>query len=245
MSQVHFTPDYDYPVAVALGLVHGVINSSVYGHTQLQVTGVDVDVTTLGNVTQPLDAGEALEIVSDDINDFETMRLFVLGPGGLFVGVQDVTLNGTTPVQIPGSISRINQMQCITNFGIVGTVSIQRSGGGTVFYEATPENQSIAFAMFTIPLGYIGLVKLISASILQNSFISPSITMKFKGKNFGQQQWSKFGGIGLNGGATSIGLIENPTPIQLIGPMDVKLTANGDNTGLDVDARMSGQLVQV
>jgi len=245
MGIVSYNPALNFSSAVALGLVKGVMNSSVYGSATIGIIGGDVDVTTLGDVGEPLDAGETLEIVSDNVNDFETMRLFVLGANGVLVGFQNVTLNGTTPVIIPGLISRINSIQCVSSFGIVGTVTVQRAGGGTVFYEVLAENQVMAFAKFAIPENYAGIVNSIAMSILQNSFVSPTLTGKFKGKPFGQSQWMLFGGIGINGGASSIGLIDNPSPTALNGPMDVKLTANGDNVGLNVDARMSGRLYQL
>lgn len=148
MANEIFNANMHYPSALALGAVKKAIPYEAYGLAAAIVAG---PISSLPANYPAYPAGEALEIVSTNVADTDTIRVHALGPNAALIAPIDVVLNGTTPVAIPGLITRVNFAESIGQAGFAGTVTIRQAGGGTEFTKLFVSDQVSLQAMFTIP----------------------------------------------------------------------------------------------
>jgi len=242
MANFLFKPEYLPQAAIGLGLVDGVENFSTYGAKDL-TADVQADLTqSTGNIIPfPASAGEALEIVSDDITDTAVIKLVVLGPGGSRILLPlEVTLNGTTPVSLPGSISRINHAWTDDDAGFAGNVVIQQAGAGTVFATLTADGQQLNQGRYTIPVNTRAMLGSLIGTMQKSSGGSSSVIITIAFKLITQAKFRRPFGFGLErNGDTSIEF-NNRHPDFVYGPTDIKVEALGTTNNNTAAAFFSG-----
>lgn len=164
----------DFFAAVELGLVPGWTYNRKFGR-RVAVTTTLTPITQSGVYSTPTSA-TALEIVSDDADDTAVgaglRKVRIIGLDSNWTEIsQDVTLNGTTPVTIPTSLIRQYRTIALESGSYAnqttpsqqGTITIQASGGGTVW--STLGLAATGFGMgqsligcYTVPKGYEAFV---------------------------------------------------------------------------------------
>lgn len=141
---------------------------SVVGYSPA-VNNSRVDVTNIGNATSvsyvfPASAIQ-MAIVSSSANDaaagtgIRTVRIHYLD-ANYAVQTEDITLNGTTPVNtVATNIIRVNGIHALTvgSTGYaVGNISLTSVGGATTYAFIYASYSSSRNAVFTIPAGKTG-----------------------------------------------------------------------------------------
>tara|TARA_R110000744_G_scaffold191598_1_gene310730 strand:+ start:1241 stop:1987 length:747 start_codon:yes stop_codon:yes gene_type:complete len=242
MAKGNFQIQNDFPAAAGLGLVSGVSTYSLFGVVSNLQADVDKDLTKLAVNVIPLpdNAGEALEIVSDDVGDTAMMEVTALGPDAEYLEPFIVVLNGTTPVPLPGLISRINNLDSVGPDGFDGTVNIQQLGGGTVFITADPADQQSVQALYTVPAGRRWMVGNLIGTMQKSGGADTDAVINVLFKGFTQTKFRRPFGFGLQrSGDTSVEF-DNKYPAVALGPVDIKLRAVSSATGANVAGWLSG-----
>lgn len=243
----HFSADIDAEIAIGLGTVDGVSNWFMFGAFNNFQQDVERDLTWLpvtSSIPLPAIAGESLEIVSSDAADVGTViEIDALGPDAVELETFTVELNGTTPVALPGSISRINQADSVDPDGFAGTVTIRGAGGGTAYALMRPEDQQMNQALYTVPTGKKWNVALLIATIQrsQGSDNDARVSVRFKGVN--QTRWRRPFTFGAQRSGNSSVDLHNRYPTMANGPVDIKLSAVSSVNGTSVSGWASGVLV--
>lgn len=244
MAKGIFQISDDFPMAVALGLVKNVSAFKVFGVAESLETDIEKDLTNLpvNEIPLPANAGEALEIVSDNIGDTSTILIRALGPDAeeLDPPLFQVVLNGTTPVPIPGLISRINGAGCISDVGFDGTVDIRQAGAGTVFARIEETNQQLNQGLYTIPAGHKWALATLIGTMQKSGGTDTDVVPNVLFKAITQQKWRRAFGFGLQrSGDTSVEF-NNKYPESGTGPTDVKISATSSSAGAAVAGRITG-----
>lgn len=159
--------DRNFRIAASLGLVPGVDVEVKFGHCPVVAADTATDVWEHGS-TQPVyifpdPAGEAIEIVSSDAAD-TTQKVKITG---LNVAgnpqLEEITLNGTTPVAVPGLWTAVNRTYNSSRDGaapFLGTVLTSGDGSTTanVFASMCPDCQQTSQAIYTIQTGKVAAI---------------------------------------------------------------------------------------
>lgn len=146
-----------YFVAASLGMVAGVETEVKFGHCPNVAGGVETDVWERGNaqplyIFPPSPAGAALEIVSTDAGDTQQMEVVGLDVVSGVSRMVAVTLTGTTPVVVSGgNWLAVNRVFNDSGVDLLGTVSVQASGGGDVYAVVSPDDQQTSQAIYQVP----------------------------------------------------------------------------------------------
>ena len=234
----------DFPAAVGLGLVSGVSNFSMFGAVNNLQSGVEKDITKLpvNDIPLPTNAGEALEIVSDNINDTAFIEIDALGPNAEYLEPFTVQLNGMIAVQLPGLISRINAADSVDDDGYEGTVSIQQSGEGTIFATMEAAQQQLIQSLYTVPAGKKWLIGNLIGTMQKSGGSDTDVVISLLFKGFTQTKYRRPFAFGLQrSGGTSIEF-DNKYPAVANGPVDIKLRALSTSTGANVAGWVNGLL---
>ncbi len=242
MAKFTFKPEMDFPVAAALGLVSGVDNYSTFGVASNLAASTPKDLTKLPvtEIPLPANAGEALEIVSDNIGDTAFIEVSALGPNAEYLEPFTVQLNGTTPVPLPGLISRINGADSVDPVGFDGNVNIQQAGAGTVFATLDPADQQLNQALYTVPAGRNWVVGNLIGTMQKSGGSDTDVVINVLFKAFAQAKYRRAFGFGLQrSGDTSVEF-NNKYPSVPEGPVDIKLRAESSSAGASVAGWISG-----
>lgn len=229
-----FEPSHDFGLAVGEGLIENMKQYGFFGRSQTLVADTLTDLSALSVNTIPLpsNSGESLEIVSDDITDIgQTIRIRALGPDATESDPVDVTLNGTTAVSIPGSISRINAAFNSGLTAFAGNVSIQQAGAGTVFGIMPASHQQLNNCLFTIPAGYRWYPCYVIAGMNKGGAQEASVEFRLTIKYFASAAWRMPFSFGVQRGGDSQVEFRNQYAETLTGPADVKFVARADADG--------------
>lgn len=161
--------------AIAAGRVTGAESWSRTGHVEnLLTTDTNVLVSDSKAVFSPLSAASALEVVSDNVNDTSA------GSGARTVLIelidstyarvfQVVTLNGTTPVVVPGGpYFFVNRTLVLTAGGTTntGNISVRVSGGGALQDYIKAGVSTSRALKYQVPVGY--------RLIIDNFYVNPN-----------------------------------------------------------------------
>jgi len=149
--------------AVAAGLVPGHTPIRKWGNNSA-ISTTEEDVWSAGGVyVFPSNSGESLEIVSAGADTAE------ITIEGLDVGFsrQTVTanLNGTTPVAIPGTWTRVNRAYNSDSSAFANAVIVRKAGAGATYADLSVSHQQTSQAIYTVPSGYTGLILQADGSI--------------------------------------------------------------------------------
>lgn len=184
----------------------------------------------------PSDSGESIEIISSDSED--TQEIFIQGLDQNFnLQESTVTLNGLTPVSIPGTWTRVFRAYNAGNENIAGDISIRSSANTTqVYAKILNGNNQTLMAIYTIPADCTGyLIKYKASAFNSQSASSIGYTLQLKvreyGKVFRVQSITSVG-------TTYESVHDFPFPIKIKPKSDVimnVITANGQNGSINVD----------
>lgn len=242
MAKFQFKPEMDFPIAAAMGLVSGVDNYSSFGVANGLAADVEKDLTKLpvNDIPLPANAGEALEIVSDNVGDTAFIEISALGPNAEYLEPFTVQLNGTTPVALPGLISRINGADSVDPDGFDGNVNIQQAGAGTVFATLDPADQQLNQGIYSVPAGRKWVVGNLIGTMQKSSGTDTDVAIGVLFKGFDQTKFRRAFSFGLQrSGDTSVEF-NNKYPSVPDGPVDIKLRAVSSSAGTDVAGWISG-----
>lgn len=256
-KKFQFSPTQEFSIAVGLGLVHGVSNFAAQGFSNALVKDVETDITTipdseldtsvvgLAEIYFPDNNGEAMEVVSDDINDTGPIQIFALGPEGLYIPPFILSLNGTTPVALPGLLSRINFARNVHPAGYDGTVTIRSVSTGNVFINMLEDNQNSTQARYTVPKNKKGLLKSATGSMRKPGGTDTAIALLIHVKPFNFDKFYHPFGFGLQRSGTTTIEIFNEYPDAIDGPFDVGVSANTSVSGAQAAARINGIIIDI
>lgn len=252
MRKYAFDAGDAFDIAVGLGLIEGVNQFSTQGFSLELAADIDTDIGLIPGIVPvggeaeipfPDNAGEAMEVVSDDPTDTGNIEITALGPNGSFLEPIILQLNGITAVPIPGLISRINFGRNLHPAGFNGTINIQGVGGGTIFSNMLETYQSTMQVRYTVPAGKKGLLKTAVGSMRKQGGTDVAVSMLIHVKPFTFDKWYHPFGFGLQrSGATTIKL-ENAYPDAIIGPFDIGMSANAGAVGIEAAGRIAGLII--
>jgi hypothetical protein len=249
MRKFSFDAKHAFDIAVGLELIEGVNQFSSAGFSNVLDIDVETDIHLLpGPGTQiplPNNSGETIEVVSDDPTDTGPVQIFVLGPDGVFIDPITVSLNGITPVALPGLISRINFARNMHPPGFNGTISIQGSGGGTIFANMLEQFQNTEQSMYTVPANKKGLLKTAVGSMRKQGGVETAVAMLIHVKPFDFDKFYHPFGFGIQRSGTTTVELFNEYPEAINGPFDISVSATATATGPEVSARIAGLIFDV
>ncbi len=185
----------DYNVEVSKGNVTGAATFEKYGKNSDIDTASGEDIWHAGAVFtgHPTGSAEILEISSDDANDTSagtgarTVRVYNLLDGtGAAVADQDVTLNGTSWVDVHASNtyyrggSRIRVLTAGSGGVNAGEITLRhKTTTANIFAVMPAGNNQTAVAAFTVPLGKNLEIDCLSARMGRASGAAGSAVMRF------------------------------------------------------------------
>lgn len=237
----------DYIIALALGLVPGSVPEVKFGHQPNASSGILTDIWELGP-TQPIYifpavAGEVVTVKSNNIADTEPVVIIGLNAAGLEQR-EEVTLNGTTAVPVPGVWTAITRMFNDGSNDVVGLVTIQGDGSTTtnVFAAMEIDDQQTSQAIYTVPSDKVAVITNFSTAVNKSGGADVSCLFALKiakpVKIFRTQIR-----YGLQAKGTSNISSNLIVPIPLGPGFKVRTTANSSANTTDVSAEFSMQLI--
>jgi hypothetical protein len=132
--------------AISAGLVPGAMENTKFGFSADDSVPSDI-WPIAGGYTFPDDAGESIEVVSDNVADTALLLVTVIDQADGMERSVAVTLTGTTPVVIadPALVLAVNRAFVVSGPEPIGTVTIRTTGGaGNTFAVIQPgENQTL------------------------------------------------------------------------------------------------------
>ncbi len=178
------TPDVYSDLLLGLNAYAGVTKVLMRGYNPTASTGTET-VAGFSSAYVVLTAGAAMEVVSSSASDTaagtgaRTVRVTgVLGTTYLPF-TEDISLNGTTPVPLVNTTAvAINSLKVLTaGSGLrnAGTINCRVVSGGAIKRTiGTPSGSLLGASqdqdfLYTIPAGYVGLLKTISVSAYSNT----------------------------------------------------------------------------
>lgn len=233
-----FKPELSPNIAISNGDIKGFQHFAQFGYNDNLQSGVEA--VLWGGPTPlyvfPDDNGEALEIVSDNAGDNQTLLIQALdGNWDQLNGA--VQLNGTTPVPIPASIARINRVVNASSSEFAGNIEVRQAGGGTVFCVVSPLEQISTQVVFSVPRGFKAKLETPLVTLNRSGNADTGVIFRYRRRDFGGV-FATGARFGLNKRGDSVATIE----IGNVGPLpprsDVVLLATTDNNGTDVSARL-------
>lgn len=227
--------EHNYDLAITLGLVKGAEVREINGYNpDVAVIGVSETLWPEGGTyVYPNNAGEEMEIVSDNVADAQLYRLMLLDADFLEVE-QFVTLNGTTPVVIPGGpYARVNGATNVDTTSHLGVVRVRRSGGAVVYSHATPDDQRSAQAVFTVPAGKRGVIRRVQYAFNSSGQPDSLVVVRFAAGLF-DRATLRTTRVGLQKRGNSAFPVDIPTTESIPEKIDISVEAEGDSVNSDV-----------
>ena len=184
---------YDFVRDAGVGIVAGEVGTISY----IRKFGCNEDIDTTTDPEDVWDAGglytfptsaAALEVVSTSTNDVNTTgtgawKVYMEGLDGSYaVTSETVNLNGTTAVATSNSYLRVYRAY-ITEMGIdtseanLGDISIQGSGGGTVYAQINTGFGQTEMAIYTVPAGKTAYMTKVWASVFKSAATSATFKL--------------------------------------------------------------------
>lgn len=248
MSHFTFNENSDFPIALALRYFVGIDPFRISAFSDLLAANTETDISLIPGVTEiplPNNAGQTIQVWSTDAGDTtQEIRVEGLGAGGVLIDSQTVTLNGTTPVDLPVQMSRINGALNISPTAVVGTVNIGVSPG-TVFCNILPQFQKAKQALYTVPAGFTLVVPVLEAAFRKAAGTGDTgvlIFVKTKPLThnyfYGDFQFA----ILRRGNSSATFGDEYPDGIPEL--TDIKISAESNDPNTEIMARINGALVQ-
>jgi hypothetical protein len=183
----------------------------------------------------PSDAGEAVTIRSTDVGD-TTIVCTVQGlDENLEFATEVVTLNGTTPVPVPGLWARVNR---VTNTGVdmsIGNVLVE--GGGNVYNGFVQEHQISYVGVFSLPADMNAQVLEVLSSMIRDGGGTTATAVNIYTRFIGTNVFFLGFPFGLQReGSASLRFV-NAIPGQLNTPIDLEIRAGTGDNGVEALVR--------
>jgi len=222
---------------------------NVPGVLPYSFSGVRARVTTAAatpDVVQPVPtvlapfAGVVMSVASDNAADTDAvLRISALGPRGVALAPIEVQLTGTTPIQL-GTLSRINSISR-TGGDILGNVRI--TNGADVYGFMEPGAQIQRSATFTVPAGYRIMIADIIAAMTKAGGKDSTCLFELRAKPMASSGFGSVIDISACRAGNSQVSIKQTFGTSSVGPIDLRMVAVADAAGTDVQAYVSGMLV--
>lgn len=186
-------------------------------------------------------AGENMTIVSASAGDVgAVLSLSLLGPNYTRLAPIFVTLNGTTPVAIPGGpFTRVNGVSRVSG-DTAGNVTINSSATVRGFLAAGQQSQRSS--RYTVPTGFKFYVTDLISSLLKNTGTNDVCAFSIKGKPVASTNFGAFLQWALQRDGTNCAHFQQQVSGGLTGPFDIQITATPGAAGMDVQAYYAGML---
>ena len=245
MANRLFNVHDNYDVAVGLGLIAGHSFLNMYAVEANATPDLPIVIGTgLVNPPIPSDTGSLIEVVGvagdvgqtviiDGLNvDFEEQRV-------------TLTLNGDTPVQVPGVCTRLNGATVSHARGDepVGMITIRDAGDQTVYGTIDPSAGVMRQGIVTIPAGRKFVVMAIVGTMQKSTGVDTAVAITLDlgavGQNFRQ-----VAGIGLQRSGDTAIEFTNRGLTFTDAPTDVFIRGEADAAGATIAARVSILLVK-
>lgn len=240
--------NHHFHVAAAMGVIPGTVPLIKFGYCEtVGLTHTDIWHEG-GTYIFPDSAGESIQAYSSDVGD--TMDIVIQGlnadPVDGIIGTAleaTITLNGTTPVTIPGNWLSVHRAFNDSDTNLIGDVTIDGTVSGNVFaYVPADDNQTVQ-AIYMIPGDKVGII--VSAISAINATGSPTglyAVVRVVTAEFGKVFRTKFRfGIQREGTSyeASIGNIPG-----LLKPLEkVKIQARASVAATDISGYFSVYLI--
>lgn len=233
-----FKPELDFDVAVSNGDIKGFQHFAQFGYNDDLQNGTEANLWSgpTDIYVFPNDNGEAMEMVSDNVADNQTLLIQALDENWDQVNIP-LALNGTTPVALPFNVARINRVINISPTEFAGNVEVRGAGGGTVYCVALPIEQISTQVIFSVPNGFNAKLETSIVTLNRSGNTDAGVIFRYRRRNFG----GVFGTgarFGLNKRGNSVSTLEVGNVAPLPPKSDVVLLATADNNGTDASARL-------
>jgi hypothetical protein len=235
----------DYALRVARGLVSGVTHINKFGAAPagIQTTPTDIWSRADSAATQPVwlapTAARVHAIVSTSASDdgspvgvgARTIRIYGLKTWDLAETSEDITLDGTTPVNTANSYVIIHRMKVLTMGASgpnVGTISATAATDGTITAVIAPGDGQTEMAIYGVPSIQTMYMTRWGAGIDKVSGVSVSVDFELRVNENPNVQTTKFlrkDDISLQSISTSLHDRYYTIPNKFTGPCIVKVTA--------------------
>mgnify|MGYP003655361891 CR=1 FL=1 len=240
-----FRPEQDFQLAVSDGQVEGFTHVGIFGYNKNLDNGVEAAVwpgpTAL--YVFPSDTGESMEIVSTQGADGQTMLVEALDQDWNTVFLL-VPLEGTTPVVLPGQLSRVNVVRTRDTTATVGDVVVRAAGGGTVYALMEAVDQVTAQTVYSVPAGFRARLESPFVTVNRSGNADVSVQFRYVGRQFGFV-FNTGARLGLSKRGTSAASLAIGGVAPLDPKTDVMVLAEADGNNTDVSVRLSFTLYKV
>jgi hypothetical protein len=219
-------------MAVAAGLVTGHSPIRKWGNNSA-ISTTEEDIWSAGGVyTFPSNTGESLEVVSAGA---DTAEITIEGLGKEFGAQKEtVTLNGTTPVAIPGIWTRVNRAYNSDSSAFANLVIVRKVAGATYAHLAVSHQQT-SQAIYTIPAGCTGLVLTVNGSVNRTGTSSLAADYFLNVREFGKVFRKKWH-AGVQKDGSSLVVDKMILPEKLLEKTDVKMSGIAQTTDVSGSA---------
>lgn len=186
-------------------------------------------------------AGENMTIVSASAGDVgAVLRLSLLGPNYSRLASIDVTLNGTTPVAIPGGpFTRVNGITRVAG-DTAGNVTVNSSAQVRGFLTAGQQVQRSS--RYTVPAGFRLFITDLIASMLKDTGTNVNCGFALKGKPAASTNFGAFLQWGLQRDGVNCVHFQQQIAGPVSGPFDIYAIANPSAANMDAQVYYSGFL---
>jgi hypothetical protein len=177
------TTDFDYQVA--LGLVDGFSNWSIFGHNLAVPIGTEV-LAPFGGLWTPLLGGETMSVVSTSVNDIAAgsgaTQVLIEGITTAYAHLSEVVvLNGTTPVMTSGlflAINRVSVTGAGASQGNEGDITLTSAGSATIEAQISIGEGVSHQCIYTTSANGTMLMRSLHINALNVGGAAPKLTVK-------------------------------------------------------------------
>lgn len=245
MARDVFQTSYEPRVAAGIGLIEKVRNFTLRGKIDSLTLDTETDISPEATpLVFPAFAGEALEIVSDNAADTDTIRISGLDANMENFITADVVLNGITPVAIPGLFSRVNTMASIGQAGFAGLLTVRPAGGGATYISALAADQRSYRGAFSIPAGSTWIIGQVIGGLQKITGAAGEVNFSVLIKKGQQAIFGRAFDFVLTTTTAPNVVFSNGLPTGVEGPSDMKVSANSSTTGVAARSLVSGQVFE-
>lgn len=231
---------------ISLGYVAGVTHKLIVGINNVAPQNQEETIWTAGGLyVFPDNSGVNLQVNSTNSSDNGQIVVFVLDRDFLEHSIT-ITLNGTTPVNIPGTWARVLEVRNNSSISILGNVNIYLSGNpGTIYarVEGAEDVQKSHMCVYTIPSNKTGLIYEIGAFFNKGS-ASASARIRIRSRKLDKVSMVDFE-LGIRADGNSSLDLPLKIPKAISSKTDIMLTVNTsrlDFLSLVPDPSISGFL---
>jgi hypothetical protein len=235
---LHWTPKPESQHDLAIGQAKESVNK--FGALP-QITDKSTIQTIWDGVTEyvfPSSSGESLIINSS--NGTDNQSVIVMGLDENFEQqFQEITLSGTSDVNIPSTWTRVFRAYNNSSSDFVGDVSIKSSDGVNTYAKILSNNNQTLMCVYTIPANYTGkLVKFnISAhNVSSSNSLSAVVHLKTReyGKVFRTRSVTSFSDVSPTSNQLTFPIVLQPKTDIIFNKVSASATSGKINCDFDI-----------